>query len=170
MSSFTNSPQHFDDAQCSIAYLIAYDTEYHLPYKIKQTYPRLHVTQGGWSTEQVEEIISSIFDTIAELQVVCVNLQYRHHNEGKVDQSIKHELEHIRQNKKIIATRRLSIIELYKSLQCINYQIETEHLTSIRELTVEEQNAMTFLSVMIDDLAHHIVNGLDEYQSAKWSR
>lgn len=105
-------------------------------------------------------------DTIRELNVVCVSLQYKNEYKGSLDQEIKEQLEYV---KTTLDYESLNNVGLYKSLQCLNYQIETHHLRELRELTPEEENALFFINELKTHLAHEIVTGLDSYDKAKWS-
>lgn len=110
--------------------------------------------------------VNSFIETLMELQVLCVSLQYRHHYEGRLDQEISEQREilHIPCNNPVL----LSPVALYKSIQCTLYQIETEHLEELRPLTQKEQDCLIFFRFFANNIADFIVHRLKEYDEAPW--
>ena len=51
----------------------------------------------------------------------------------------------------------------------MTYQIETKHLKELRQLTVQEENAIIFFEEIKHALAVDIISELPEYNNAKWS-
>jgi len=117
--------------------------------------------------DTIDECIESIVDTLRQLTAICVTLQYAHHYDGKLDEQIKAETDELMEHKK--ESRDLTKLGLLKAMQCINYQIEVEHLTELRQLTQAEQNALKFLRLMTDDITSDIVHNLPEYKTEKYS-
>jgi len=110
--------------------------------------------------------IKSMVDIMRELNVVCVSLQYRHQYEGKLDNEIAEQLTIVKTGNEC---ETLNKYGLYKSLQCLNYQIELEHLTSIRELTEQEKEAIKFFEILKREIAFSIVDNSPEYNNCSWS-
>lgn len=165
MSSFICSSKQFNSCEKTLHSMLI-GSDFHWPYEITQTFKELD-NQNHHTPETQEKKVTEIFDTIRELSALCVCLQYAHHTEGDLDQEIKTQTMILKQYKRQYTD--FTKVELYKSLCCIRYQIETEHLENLRKLTPEETNAMLFLNEMINHLAHELVKGLTSYQMAKWS-
>jgi len=158
MSSFICTPKHFNSVANYVAFTaINHD---HLKYgKAFRDYRKI-------SPFLAEKKLLALFDTLKELSVLCVTLQYKHHYTGKLDQTIEAETKAIKQQTNI---ELLTPISCYKLLGCITYQIEVEHLKELRELTPEETAALNFCEDFKNDLAHHIVCELPEYDKAKYT-
>lgn len=163
MSSFINSAEHFNSVENALAEL-TYKQGFYVPYSLKQIAPKFYAKQH-YSFETVRDEIKGIIDTLKELQVVCVTLQYKHHYEGVLDKEIETQMNLVKIKSNI---EGLSLCGIVKALNCIDYQIEVEHLKELRELTNEEQNALTFVREMVNALNMHIVSDLPEYESAKY--
>lgn len=162
MSSFICDPKHFNSIEKTVQYL-ALGSEFHFPYALKNIYPELYNKSTGVDIQA--DKVSEIVDTLRSLNVLCVSLQYKHNFTGVLDAEIAEQMEIVQDKPEGV---QLSTIGLYKAIQCVNYQIETEHLKELRELTEDEQNAMIFLKAMDNHLAYLIVMALPEYDTAKW--
>lgn len=162
MSSFICTAKHYNSIESKL-HLLACNSQFYWPYEIGQMYPDL-ANRYTLQTAK-EKIITGIIDTIRELNVICVNLQYRHHLTGKLDSQIESDNIEIKQKTSIIA---LNDIALIKALQCCYYQIELHHLKELRELTEGEKNSMLFVSALINHLALNHINKLESYNIAKW--
>lgn len=149
MSSFICSPRHFNSVEHTL-----------LNMKNDNTYNYM-------MREYDTEYISSVVDNLRYINVVCVTLQYKAHYKGKLDNEIQKQLDYLFNNKN--GGEFLSIKQLLQCLRCINYQIEIEHLTELRELTESEQNAIEFLSIFSNKLAMYIINDTDILRDTKWS-
>ena len=135
------------------------------PYELKGEFPELynmHTAPDFAKAQSVQELTNSL----RSLNALCVTLQYAHHYEGRVDQEIKEQTDGLINEKS--GGELLNKVQLFKALQCLNYQIETSHLTELRELTIDEANAMKFLDVFTDALARFIVSSSSDYDKAKW--
>jgi Tfp pilus assembly PilM family ATPase len=60
-------------------------------------------------------------------------------------------------------------VEAYKALQCINYQLEIEHLKELRHLTAQEELAMELLHEITGEIAMKIIRSLPEYEKVQYS-
>ena len=116
--------------------------------------------------DRIAEVIGEFVETLKELQVLCVTLQYRHHYEGRLDAEMQEQREIFKADKS--RGNELNVYALSKALRCIRYQIETGHLTQLRELTEMEQTALTLLDDLINDLCSYIVCNAQQYEAAKW--
>ena len=120
-------------------------------------------TENKWANA---EEITAFVDTLRELNVLCVSLQYKHHYEGVLDKEIQEQKAELMENKK--DATHLNDVDAFKSLQCLSYQIEIRHLKDLRELTVMEELAMALLEEMTNEIATHIVRKLPAYEKARW--
>lgn len=140
-------------------------SDFYFPYSFKEIfrvlYDKKHFTQDA-----VDNTIKSIIDSLRRLNVLCVTLQYKHHYKGYLDKEIEEQTSLLLEDKN--GGESLTKIQLLKALQCLFYQIETEHLKELRSLTEKETNALFFVRTMINELALDIVNSLPEYDNAKW--
>lgn len=157
MSSFICSPKHYNSIERKLIYELVDrgNKELEIPYEIRKSMPVFTPTD-----------ISKIVDTIRELNVLCVSLQYKHHYEGVLDNEIETQ-------KLILTDRRecadLTIHGLYNAMRCAIYQIEIRHLKELRETTEQENKAMIFFDEMINKIAHHLVRKMPEDKSNCWS-
>lgn len=111
-------------------------------------------------------ILSNMFNTLRELQVVCVSLQYRHHYDGRLDREISEQLTAVRTSTKV---QHLTPSALRRGLQCILYQIEPEHLTELRPLTPDEQGALDLAREIINTIAGYYADQVSEKAGDRWS-
>jgi len=125
-----------------------------------------HIDYGRNTLDRIAEIIGEFVGTLKELQVLCVTLQYRHHYEGRLDAEMQEQREIFKADKS--TGRALNVYALNKALRCIHYQIETGHLTQLRQLTETEQTALDLLTDLIGDLSTYIVCHSEQYEAAKW--
>lgn len=146
MSSFVCSPKHF----CSIK------------KGLKDLYTKDQYF-ARWSPFQELTDIDTFIDNLIWLNVVCVNFQYKHHNEGKLDTVIPLELDYA---KKTVTPSFLTLHGLYNALKCVNYQIETEHVKGLYDLQVSE--TMPILETLLNKLAKKIVDELPDDKSNTW--
>ena len=165
MSSFIHNAKHFNSVEQAFKRL-AIDRSFYFPYSFKQCFPVLQRSHDhGFAT--INEEIKQIFDTIREISVLCVTLQYKDYYAGKLDAQIEVEKNDLMSNKKQF--KGLNNIETLVALQSIDYQIEIEHLKDLRPLTDQESNALFFIKEMISKLALYIVSKLPETDKAQWS-
>ena len=106
-------------------------------------------------------------EEIRKLSVLCYHLQYKEEYKGNLDKEIQ-EWNFILLNDKLISIE-LTSIQLYSALNCVTYQIETDHLEELRPLTPNEQNVIVFLELFKADLLEHIVRNTQEYKDSKWT-
>ncbi|WP_270561474.1 hypothetical protein [Bacteroides cellulosilyticus] len=164
MSSFINSSKHFASVKKSIITL-RYREKDIMKFKIARLLPELSVLNSR-NQEMAEEKINEIIDTIIDIQVICVCLQYKHHYIGTLDKKIYETQEHIKGN--LETGEILSKIALFKAIQSILYQIELEHLTDLRPLSQKEETALKFMDILKEALMYSIIRNLDEYDKAEW--
>lgn len=163
MSSFICSAKHFNSIEKKLHELI-YDNNFYVPYSLKNIVPKFYDRRQS-SVKNVEKELTGIVDTLRELNVLCVSLQYKHHYEGTLDTQIQTELSKVKSKTE---TKYLTTHGLYNALSCLNYQIEIEHLKKLRELTNGEKNALTFLRELKIALASDIVSKLPDDKSNTW--
>ncbi len=116
MSSFINSSKHFASVKKSIITL-RYREKDIMKFKIARLLPELSVLNSR-NQEMAEEKINEIIDTIIDIQVICVCLQYKHHYIGTLDKKIYETQEHIKGN--LETGEILSKIALFKAIQQSN--------------------------------------------------
>lgn len=160
MSSFICNPKHFNTVEYTIQQMFmgAKKSEY------SYTFSKYIKTQSG--VDNVCENITRFIDTLKELQVLCVTLQYKHHYEGVLDAEISSQRQCLTMEKRHNGSLRPHA--LIKALKCINYQIETEHLSELRDLTEDEKTAMKMLDNLTKDLCYYIVSNEDAYENSEW--
>jgi hypothetical protein len=169
MSSFICSPKHFNSIEWNVREMLNTKNDFDLPYDAQKVFTGIY--KSSWKKhepQQVNEIVKNLINDLRKINVLCVTLQYKEHYAGKVDQEIETQTEILtgvgREEKPVILTP----LGLYNSLNCVKYQIEIEHLTELRELNANEERAMYFLKVLIDELAKYIVSKLPEDKNT-WS-
>jgi hypothetical protein len=164
MSSYICSPKHFNSIEEKLKNLV-YDSNFYLPYSLKDILPKWYNKKDN-SFDVIFVEIKNIINSLRELNVLCVSLQYKNHYVGRLDQEIENELVIVKQKTEI---KGLSKHGLYNALSCLNYQIELEHLKDLRNLTLEEENAMKFLKEFKISLAEDIIRELEEDKTNTWS-
>lgn len=164
MSSFIPSANHFNSIERTVIFLTQ-NKNFYFPYSFKNKFKTLYDSRH-YSQDAIDSEVISIIDTLRELTPLCVTLQYRNHYEGKLDNEISEQTEILKQTRK--GGTSLTKVGLFKALQCLSYQIETEHLTQLRSLTTEEENALFFVEEMKSNLAIDIVSSLPDYEAQKW--
>ena len=144
MSSFINSAKHFNSIEQKLRRLLHRD--FRAWSALENVAPNIykHWTNNCLGKSDEKEI-TAIIDTLRELQVLCVTLQYKHHYEGDLDAQMQAERVSVKTKTETV---NLSLHGLYNALECIRYQIETEHLIELLELTPVDENAMTFVAVI----------------------
>lgn len=171
MSSFIPSEKHFNSAEYAVK-MLTLGSQFQFPASFRQLFPELYYnmptsTGQSYSAEAKEKKTCEIFDTLRLLTVLCVCLQYKDHYKGQLD-------DHIQTNTMALIHYKtlrepLNNYGLLKALQCIDYQIETNHLKELRALTLEEENAMFFLKEMIICLALDLIHKSSEYDKEKYA-
>lgn len=164
MSSFICDPKHFNNVEVTLKEMF-WDRDFYFPYSIADIYPWI---KRGYFGEQdyYNKEVTEIMDTVRELTVLCVCLQYKHNFPGTLDKEI--------QDQHLILTdkkggQKLSRMGLLKALQCLSYQIETKHLKELRTLTPAEENALFFIEEVITSIMYDIICKSDEYNREIWS-
>lgn len=165
MSSFINDSKHFASIKKSIMFLLTKKDKL-FQYEVDRIVPEFS-TRSGLNMYMVEEKLTEIIDTIIDLQVTCVFLQYKDHYEGTLDQDIRETKQQIKTN--LNSGDLLNKPALFKAIQCIFYQTETEFLTDLRPLSQEEKKALNFLKLLEKRLAYAIAEDTDFYQRAPWA-
>ena len=164
MSSYICSAKHFNSIEKKLEELV-YEQDFYIPYSLRNVVPKWY-EKRKYSFDVIFEEIKNIINSLRELNVVCVSLQYKHHYIGVLDEEIKNELKEVKRKTSI---KNLTKHGLYNALKCLNYQIEIEHLEDIRELTIEEQKAYLFLKEFTYSLCEDIVSNLEEDKTNTWS-
>jgi hypothetical protein len=139
------------------------ESPFHFPESLRDICPSLFNRYSD--NRRKEKEARAIVDALRELNVICVSLQYRSHYAGRLDAEINEQMEIVKHYK---GYNNLSKVELFKALQCTQYQIEISHLQELRELTQPEQNGLLFLKEMINSLAFSIVDEMPAYNTAPW--
>ena len=165
MSSFICSNKHFASIANGIVRIIE-TNNFHVSYNLKQIAPQIYSYKQTLNEQSAIKEINSFIETLMDLHVLCVSLQYRHHYEGRLDQDIREQREilHLPCNNPV----SLSAAALHKSIRCALYQIETEHLEELRPLTSKEKDCLTFFRLFAINIADYIVSHLPEYGKAPW--
>ncbi|WP_455635181.1 hypothetical protein [Parabacteroides sp.] len=166
MSSFICSNKHFASIAKGIVCIIKTNS-FHVSFSLKQIAPQIYSYKRTLNEQSAIKEVNSFIDTLMELQVLCVSLQYRHHYEGHLDQEISEQREilHIPCENPV----SLSPVALYKSIHCALYQIETEHLEELRPLTSREKDCLTFFRLFANNIADYIIKHLPEYDKVPWT-
>ncbi|GAC1661487.1 MAG: hypothetical protein NVS9B7_29480 [Flavisolibacter sp.] len=112
-----------------------------------------------------ETELTNVIETLRELNVLCVTLQYKNHYIGTLDNEMEEQLTIVKDRTE---KKTLSLHGLYNALKCVNYQIEIEHLKEIRELSTREENAILFLDIMMRAISEQIVENLPEDKTHVW--
>lgn len=164
MSSFICTPKHFNSIEAKF-FKMLYRGDFYCPYSLKEICPKWY-NKRNWTQEVIEEEIFNHLNTLRELNALCVCLQYRDSAEpGTLDKDIE---EQTKITKIKTSIKDLTDLGFYNALRCLFYQIETEHLKELRSLTVEEENAMQFLDIIINVLANYIVGNLPKDKTNTW--
>jgi hypothetical protein len=158
MSSFICNPELFNDLESNLSRL---GTDQNL-YQIRVAL--------GIKREDTEKDIKSkvkgIINALKDLNVLCVILQYKHHYKGVVNETIEAERNALNANYR---PKVVSLVQLYKHIGCLLYQIEVDHLKELRELTNDENMGLFTIEMVRDAIACTIVENSSEYNEAKWS-
>ena len=162
MSSYICDPKHFNSIEKEIKNL-SHDINFSIPYSLREICSSWY-SKGEKSKIQLE--ISNLIDTLRELNVICVCLQYKSHFEGVLDNDIKTQMEIVKSK---TSTKHLTLHGLYNALQCLNYQIETEHLKDLFGLNEEQIKAMKFLKEFTICVGAEIISNLPEDRTNSWS-
>ena len=71
-------------------------------------------------------------------------------------------------NYNTLKAKHCSDVQLYKHLECIDYQIESENMKSRKTWKIEYDPILLWLNNSINILLRHLVGSTPEYQEAKW--
>lgn len=162
MSSFICSPKHFNSLEVSMTKFFTSKDRFYC-YALKEKFPILYEARRE-SPEKVAREIVSIVNSLRELNIVCVTLQYASHYEN-IDKEMNEQREYMISDK---SYQVLNTVEIYKVLQCTRYQIETDHLDDFGGLNKHQQRAWDFLEIFIPALAEYIVDNTTVYDKAPW--
>lgn len=158
MSSFICNPEHFNSIERALKSL-GNDTSFYLTPKFSKLLKSFH-------PQDDYEAITIFMDTLRELSVLCVSLQYKHHYVGFLDKEIEDQKAILFSDKHSSIT--LDHVGLLKAIQCVGYQIELEHLQELREITEAEQNAIGLIEGYEQTLSMYIINKLPSYEASAW--
>lgn len=161
MSCFICSASHFNSVEDGITRLFIHEDLFLFPVSVREiAYELFDKSYSAW--RQGEKRIKSIMDTLRDLNVICVGLAW---NEPDMWKTMILEKEAVKVKTKIV---HLNNIELYKAIQCIEYQIEIEHLEALGEVSMEQKAALFFLKEVKATLATFILCNSEDYEKAKW--
>lgn len=160
MSSYINSPKHFNSIEHKF-HLLANSNEFSFPYSVSSILPNCY-NKNETLIETMERELTDVIDTLRELNVLCVTLQYK----DACAVELQAELKFVKTKTKI---KDLTLHGLYNALCCLDYQIELSHLEQTRKLTVKEQSAVQFLKEMRISIAIKLVRSLPEDKTNTWS-
>lgn len=169
MSSFICSSNHFNSVEsklCEIWENKFFRNQETLYFETSFTKAYAYELYQIADRERAINTIKRYMNAIRELSVICVSLQYRHHHDGNLDEYITANIKELKTCK---AKTKLSYIELYKAIQCILYQIETYHLTSIRALTEDEENALKFFKGLQTEVPQFLISTSKTYNECQWA-
>jgi hypothetical protein len=157
MSSFICSAKHFKSIEETIFNLIRSGGGF-VPYSLKEDFEVLY-NQRDYTDEPVLESIRDVINSLKELNVLCVSLQYKHHYEGFLDKEIEEQKVYVNLDEgfKLLTKRGL-----YNALRCVSYQIEKEHLEEIGGFTDSHRKALLFLDEMVNLLAYIIISEIKQ--------
>ena len=159
MSSFICSAKHFNSIEKAL-------NNYFSGSKSSEYSYSFYKYLGGNATgDQIREKIKNFIDTLRELNVMCVSLQYKHHSEGTLDTEISEQRERVYSDN---SYKTIDIYGLIKALACVNYQLETENLIEFRPLTESETTALKYLDDLKYDLCYYLVNTSPQYDKGDW--
>lgn len=155
MSAFVCTQKHFKDVRTSL----------------EHNWSKYRDQSGIFNRMIWPNDIDHVYDTINKavtywqrLQVETVGYKYAH---GDTDKAAKEIADKLELTGEFEPGRKLDRVQLYKALQCISYQIETEHLP--RKLTSEEKLYLQLLETIINDLPADIVRDTEDYKEMAWS-
>lgn len=163
MSSIICTPKHFYSIERALQEMIL-SKGLNIPYSLREICPKSYQLNPK-DIKAITSEISTLIDTLSELNVICVNLQYRHKFKGKLNSQIQAEILHVKQRN---CFKHLSKLGLYNALGCLSYQIEIEHLLELRPLEEREVKAMEFLKEITIALGQRIITELPEDTTNKW--
>lgn len=132
------------------------------------------IKDGDWDINNRRDIAVLITQHLADLQCSCVVLQYKHHYDMPYMYAVQDEYNCIAYP---IATKPLSgedpgIYGVYKMLQSIDYQCETDRL--FERLPENTRTGMVYrkmyelLQFLKKSVAHWIISNAPEYEKASW--
>jgi len=165
MSSFIHTDCHFNSVERAIQHMLVGRQASLIAWDLIKQNPKLNASHNG--IDAVWEHVSVLMDEVRKLSALCVSLQYKHHHEGVLDSEIEEQTSYLLSHKSTIVS--LSLFELYKAIQSILYQIETEHLKQLRDLTALEKESLDMLNILKVEMPMYLIDQLEEYQNARWS-
>lgn len=160
MSSFINTKNHFGSIYKSLLKM------YNAPDRQKIITSRLEKSLSPFGNDYYERVLN-ITKTIIELQVTCVTLQYKHQFPGEEDRRIECCIKYMTLSIEEKG-KSLEYPALIKAIQCMMYQIETEHLKAVRKMTKEEALALKFFRDFEVSLLSYCMDNTKEYGQAEW--
>lgn len=159
MSSFINTKNHFGSIYKSLLKLK------NNPCKHRVVTNKLERCLEPFGKNYDERVLN-ITQTIMELQVTCVILQYEHRYSGKEKERILCSINDLSSFED--KGECLEYAALIKAIQCMLYQIETEHLKPLRKMTKNEALALRFFKGIEFSLLSYCMDNTVEYTSACW--
>jgi hypothetical protein len=111
--------------------------------------------------------VARVMDEMRRLNVLSVSLQHMDlYEDGTLDDRIKSETHYLLTNK--LSNQELSAVGLYKALDCILMQIELDPIESIRPISIEEREALTFLIKFKKELTVLIIETIPGFDDLPW--
>lgn len=170
MSSFINSAKHFNSiyAKLETVFTAGFNANggFYAPYSLRNIVPNWGIgdPRECQPTQKIKSELRSIVTTFAELQALCVTLQYKHHYAGTLDSQIATETALVTAKTDVA---HLTFPGLLAAINCSLYQIEVNHLIELRPLTDAENQALEFFKLMRYEIAMHIAMKTPEYVKAE---
>lgn len=149
MSSYICSPKHFNSIEYTLIERFKYNRNDYFDYNFSKDV----------------QVVRDYVDSLREINVLCVILQYKHHYVGVLDEQIEAERFFLKEK---TSKKLLNDFQLLKALECLSYQIEINYLKELRGLTELEQSSLDFLSGIKNTVRRKIINNLSEYNNAEW--
>ena len=163
MSSFICSSNLFNSIEQAIQDLTRKDN-FCFPYSLQKSYPEL-CSKNYYSSQKVDAVVKNIIFELRRINAICTTLKYAGSNKKDIDTLINEQI-NITLDKK--ERQELTKVELFKQIQCLQYQIELEYILELSMLTPAQENAMLFLSEFKNTLAIYIISCLPNYDLAPW--
>jgi hypothetical protein len=160
MSSNICSSRHFNSIEAAALRVIK-ETRYN-SYDLKA----VGLYRYELAPNDIFNVLTGLISSLRDLNVLCVSLQNRKNYEGSLDSVIEACRLEVRKDKQMVT---LSNLGLLNACNCLDYQIEVEHLEEIRPLSEEELKALEFLKLFRGSLALYVCSELPEDKTNKWS-
>jgi hypothetical protein len=164
MSSYVCSAKHFNSVENALQILLASKTNgFSAPAAFREKFPSVYYKSDF---DAIDKTVTVICNELRKLNVLTVTYQYKDHYKGRVNTEIKTATDALLKYR--TEKVKLTTLGLYNALNCIEFQIETQHITDFRPLYPEEENALLFLTEMIESIGLYIIRKLPEDKTCRW--